>query len=63
MAHTYDRHTQREWDRIAAESRHRARLVACYGHERADAILAGEDEKTERDVLIWRTLGQPHRRP
>ena len=35
------------------------RLVARYGQERATEIVSGNDPAANRDIELWRTLGQP----
>ena len=35
-----------------------ARLVACYGHDRASLIMDGKDPQTQRDIQAWRDLGR-----
>lgn len=41
-----------EWDCL------KRRLIQAHGAERAAAILAGQDVKTNTDLLRWRDLGR-----
>lgn len=50
-----------DWRQIKLEADQQAalhrRLTFQYGRKRADQIMAGEDQATERDLAAWRRLG------
>lgn len=35
-----------------------ARLVECYGYQRAQLICQGRDPQTNADIAAWRALGR-----
>jgi len=35
------------------------RLIWLYGSDRAESIMFGKDEATNRDLLRWRNFGRP----